>query len=115
MSLPDAPTSTYAIYEQLVGTLVGAGFSYELAHRAIHALGSMVLGFTQELFEPTGGSASTVTVEQMQAVTESMPHLAALATPDIHATEGSLSTCDTQAEFEFTLVLLLDGLGRARG
>jgi AcrR family transcriptional regulator len=115
MSLPEAPAITYAIYEQLVGTLVAAGFSYALAHRAIHALGSMIFGFTQELFEPPDGSAPTMTIEQMQAMAEAMPHLAALATLDIHREEGSLSTCDTQAEFEFTLALLLDGLDRARG
>ncbi len=115
MSLPAAPAITNAIYEQLVGTLVEADLSYELAHRAIHALGSMVFGFTQELFEPADGSASTMTVEQMRAATEATPHLAVLATPDIHATQGALSTCDTQAEFEFTLALLLDGLDRARG
>lgn len=114
MSLPEAPPTTYAIYEQLVGTLVDAGFTYELAHRAIHALGSMVLGFTQELFEPVEDTAPTMTVEQMQAMTATMPHLAAMATQDIHGTDGSLSTCDTQAEFEFTLGLLLDGLDRAR-
>lgn len=114
MSLPEAPAPAYAIYEQLVGTLVDAGFTYELAHRAIHALGSMVLGFTQELFEPVDGAAPTMTVEEMQAMTETMPHLAAMTTQDIHGTEGSLSTCDTQAEFEFTLGLLLDGLDRAR-
>ena len=114
MSLPGAPAISYAIYEQLVGTLIDAGFSYELAHRAIHALGSMVFGFTQELFEPADGSAPAMTIEQMQAVAEAMPHLAALATPDIHDEQGSLSACDTQAEFEFTLALILDGLGRAR-
>lgn len=114
-SLPEAPAISYAIYERLVGTLVDAGLSYELAHRAIHALGSMVFGFTQELFEPAEGSAPTMTAEQMTAMAEAMPHLAALATPDAHDPEGSLSTCDTQAEFEFTLTLILDGLDRAKG
>jgi hypothetical protein len=32
------------------------GFSYDLAHHALHALGSRALGFTQELFDPSTGS-----------------------------------------------------------
>ena len=114
MSLPEAPALTYAVYEQLVGTLVAGGLSYHLAHRAIHALGSMVFGFTPELFEPADGGAPPMTVEQMQAALEAMPHLAAMAGEGVHADEGSLSQCDTQAEFEFTLTLILDGLDRAR-
>jgi hypothetical protein len=31
-----------------------------------------------------------------------------------HEAEGSLSICDTQAEFEFTLSLVLDGLEARR-
>ena len=115
MSLKEAPPVTYAIYEQFVGTLVEAGFSYDLAHRGIHALGSMILGFTQELFEPDDGAAEQMTVEQMRAMAEAMPHLTTMATADIHSSDGQLSQCDTQAEFEFSLALILDGLGRARG
>ena len=31
------------------------GFSYDLAHHALHALGSRVFGFSQELFDPDAG------------------------------------------------------------
>ena len=43
-----------------------------------------------------------------------MPHLAEMAVAITHETDGSLSACDTQAEFEFTLGLILDGLERHR-
>jgi hypothetical protein len=44
---------------------------------------------------------------------ESLPHTAAMAAPEIHANDGdALGWCDSQAEFEFTLDLLLDGLNR---
>jgi AcrR family transcriptional regulator len=33
------PAGVVAYYDGIVGTLVGAGFSYHLAHRALHALG----------------------------------------------------------------------------
>jgi len=38
------PPAVYGYYDAIVGTLVAAGFSYHLAHRAIHALGSLPLG-----------------------------------------------------------------------
>jgi AcrR family transcriptional regulator len=108
------PANSFVIYEKLVGTLVDAGFSYDLAHRAIHALGSMVLGFAQELFDPGPGSEDEVSAEAMEQMAAAMPHLTAMAEMAFHESGGGLSTCDTQAEFEFTLSLILDGLGRAR-
>ena len=53
------PPNIYAVFEALVATMVEAGLGYELAHRAIHSLGSLVLGFTQELFEPTADDEGT--------------------------------------------------------
>lgn len=106
----ESPFALYALYEQFVATLIGAGFTYDLAHRAIHALGPLILGFTNELFEPEGGGSEAPNDEQMAAMAEHMPHIATLAAMELHAAEGSLSMCDTQAEFEFTLTLVLDGL-----
>lgn len=108
------PPNSFFIYEKLIGTLVGGGFNYDLAHRAIHALGSMVLGFAQELFDPGTGGDEEVSEEAMEHMAASMPHLMAMAEMAFHESGGGLSTCDTQAEFEFTLSLILDGLGRAR-
>ena len=108
------PPNSFVIYEKLVATLVGAGFSYDLAHSAIHALGSMVLGFAQELFDPGPGGEEAMSVAAMDVVAVGMPHLAAMAQVGLHDTAGKLATCDTQAEFEFSLSLVLDGLGRAR-
>lgn len=108
------PPSAFGLFEALVGAMVQGGCSYELAHRAIHALGSMLLGFTQELFEPTADDAGT-SPEEMMAVARAMPHLARLAEVAVHEAEGSLSMCDTQAEFEFTLGLILNGLEAHRG
>jgi hypothetical protein len=77
------------------------------------ALGSLVLGFTQELFEPTADDEGT-SAQQMAAMAAALPHLAQLAKAELHATEGSLSVCDTRAEFEFTLDLIPDGLEARR-
>ena len=110
----EIPPNSAFIYEKLIGTLVSAGFTYDLAHRAIHALGSMVLGFAQELFDPGPGGDEEISAEAMEQMTAAMPNLAAMAEVALHDSGGKLSTCDTQAEFEFTLSLILDGLGRAR-
>jgi AcrR family transcriptional regulator len=106
---PQAPPPAFALFEALVAALVEAGASYELAHRAIHALGSMVLGFTQELFDP-GPDVAPPSPEELVEMARVMPHLARIAQVAEHEAEGSLSTCDTQAEFEFTMDLILDGL-----
>ena len=42
-------------YDALVGRLHDGGFSYDLIHHALHALGSRALGFSQELFDPAAG------------------------------------------------------------
>jgi 3-methyladenine DNA glycosylase/8-oxoguanine DNA glycosylase len=97
------------LFEALVATMVEGGCSYELAHRAIHSLGSLLFGFTQELFEPSAQDEG-VASEELEAMALAMPHLARLAEVAAHAAEGSLSVCDTQSEFEFTLGLVLDGL-----
>lgn len=108
------PPNSFMLYEQFVGTLIDAGFTYDLAHRAVHALGSMVFGFTQELFDPSPGAADEANLAAFESIAAAAPHLAAMAQADLHAADGALSACDTQAEFEFTLTLILDGLDRVR-
>jgi AcrR family transcriptional regulator len=112
------PTGLYAYYEQILGTLVGAGFSYHLAHQALHAFGSLPLGFVQEIFSPTpaGGRMDVDAAEaDLAAMAEAMPHLTAMVAAEVHdAADPALGWCDSQAEFEFTLDLLLNGLDRLR-
>jgi len=108
------PPNVFPLFEALVATMVEGGCGYELAHRAIHSLGSMLFGFTQELFEPEPDSGGTPP-EELAAIAVAMPHLARLAEVAVHEVKGSLSMCDTQSEFEFTLGLILDGLDAHRG
>ena len=106
------PPSTYAIYEALLATMVEGGFSYELAHRALHSFGSMPLGFVQELFNPAPGD-DAMAEEDFAAMAEMLPHLTAMVASEIHTNDGdTLGWCDSQNEFEFTLDLLLDGFAR---
>jgi AcrR family transcriptional regulator len=112
------PPAVYGYYDSIVGTLVAAGFSYHLAHRAMHAFGSLPLGFAQEMFSPAsaGGSMDESASEaEFAAMAEALPHLTAMVTAEVHdAEDPTLGWCDSQIEFEFTLDLLLDGFERLR-
>ena len=106
------PPGVYAYYDGIIGTLVDAGFSYHLAHRALHALGSLPLGFAQEVFSPADGNDEGDTTD-MSAMAATLPHLAAMVAAELHdVTDPALGWCDSQTEFEFTLDLLFDGFER---
>lgn len=101
-------------FEGLLGLMRKGGFSYDLAHHAMHALGSRALGFTQELFKPddpeTGDEEAAAMFEEMA---DQFPHLVGMLGEIAHDDPGStLGWCDDQVEFEFGLDLLLDGLER---
>jgi hypothetical protein len=95
--------------------LRAGGFSHDLAHHSLHALGSRVIGFSQELFDPgdaTGGDASE---EMLAAMATQIPHLVAMLGEVAHDDPGStLGWCDDQTEFEFGIDVVLDGLERRR-
>lgn len=117
-SRPAIPASLYVHFEEVLATMIRGGLGYRLAHRGMHALGSMVLGFTQELFSPAPGDGSVDTDaagEELAAMAAQLPHLTAMVEAELHdAGDPTLGWCDSQVEFEFTLDLLLDGLQRAR-
>lgn len=113
------PPGMYPYFEELLATMVRGGLSYHLAHQGLHALGTMALGFTSELFAPAdeGGSMDEEAAEaELAAMAEALPHLAAMVAAEVHDNaEDPLGWCDSQSEFEFTLGLILDGLARATG
>ena len=112
------PPAAYLHFETILATMVRGGLSYHLGHRALHALGSMALGFVQEVFSPDpteGGVDPELAEEQLAEMASLVPHLAAMAEAELHGLDDpTLGWCDSQAEFEFTLDLLLGGLERAR-
>ncbi len=114
-SRPAVPPALYLHFEAMLAAMIAGGFSYHLAHRAMHALGSMMLGFVQELFNPTAGGGTTAELAEAQLapMAATLPHITTMVASEIHANDGdTLGWCDSQAEFEFTLDLLLDGLDR---
>lgn len=102
-------------FDGVLGILRAGGFSFDLAHRALHALGSRALGFTRELFAPADqevGEAEAMAM--LDQLADRFPHVAGMLAESAHDPTGSLLWCDDQAEFEFGLDLILDGLDTRR-
>lgn len=99
----------------LVGMMRAGGFSYDLIHHALHALGSRAMGFSQELFDPGDGAVDEESQQMMEQLADDLPHLVGMLQEVVHDDpESTLGWCDDQTEFEFGLDLILDGLDRMR-
>jgi AcrR family transcriptional regulator len=110
---PPPPIMRY--YDSLLGLMLEGGFSMDLAHHAMHALGSRALGFSQELFVTDDDGVDPDVMAVMIRQTASVyPNLAELLKVVYHDPDTTLGGCDDQFEFEFGLDLLLDGLERLR-
>ncbi|WP_275001828.1 TetR/AcrR family transcriptional regulator [Promicromonospora iranensis] len=113
-------------YDSLIGLMRRGGFSYDLVHHAMHALGSRALGFSQELFEPDGATAGSAAgggtkegaddaaTAMLRQMAEQVPHMVEMMAAVSHedGTGSTLGWCDDQTEFEFGLDIILDGLDR---
>ena len=110
--------------DSVIGTFRAGGFSDELTHHVMHALGSRMWGFTQELFDeparPPGAPTDPAPPPEVQqamlhALAQQFPHIAATVLTATHD-DGTVVArgCDDQAEFEFALDLMLDGFERLR-
>jgi AcrR family transcriptional regulator len=104
-------------YDDLLGLLRRGGFSNDLAHHALHVLGSRALGFTQELFEPDddGGGDGVDAAAMLDQMADQFPNIAGMVMEVSHGDPANtLGWCDDQFEFEFALDLILEGLERRR-
>jgi AcrR family transcriptional regulator len=111
----DASPAAMAYYDAVLGILRQGGFSVEIAHHALHALGSRALGFSQDLFVDSGQEVPPPDVAAIAArqLAQTHPNLGEMAMAVSHA--GGLGPCDDDTEFNFALDLILDGLERLRG
>jgi AcrR family transcriptional regulator len=100
-------------FDGLLGIFIAGGFSYDLSHHALHALGSRAIGFTQELFdESSGDGGAEIPVD---VISEMFPNIGAMLEVVVHdGPEDTVGWCDDQTEFIFGLDLLLDGLDNLR-
>jgi AcrR family transcriptional regulator len=104
-----------AYIESVLAKLAVGGFSVEMAHHAIHVLGSRIVGFSQDLFEDAAASGPGPQDDAILAgmMADRFPRITDLAQSVSH--DGVLGACDDDVEFEFGLDLILDGLERRRG
>jgi AcrR family transcriptional regulator len=105
--------ASLAHIEAVLATMLGAGFSMEVAHHALHVMDSRIFGFNQALFEDSG--PADLSPEAEAAIVRALagyPRISELAQAASH--EGVLGRCDDDVEFAFGLDLILDGLERFR-
>lgn len=114
-----ATPAILAYLDSMIGTFRAGGFSTDLAHHVMHAMGSRILGFSQELFDASrrAGRAGATDPEPPAPlppeVAARFPHVAAIAMVASHDDASVVGQgCDDQFEFEFALDLLLDGIER---
>lgn len=96
-----------AYMDSMAGTFRTAGFSVDLTHHVMHAIGRRMWGFSHELFPDPDDLDATAHRMTASQLAETHPHLAEIAEVSDTGRE-----CDPQLEFEFTLDLLLDGFER---
>ncbi len=99
--------------DALIGLFRAGGFSDPLTHHVMHALGSRMWGFTQELFDDPDAPAEPIDPAAAAQLAQAFPNVFAVAMAARHD-DGSVVSygCDDQFEFEFALDLLLDGFVR---
>jgi len=118
-SRTDMSPTMITYFDEIIGMFREGGFSMDLIHHGLHALGSRVLGFSQELFDEGDDLAENPEMAAilMQQMADHYPNLTAMIAEMNAHEEGSPQVgpgCDDQVEFEFGIDLLLDGLERLR-
>jgi AcrR family transcriptional regulator len=111
-----APTPAVIAYmDEMIGMFRRGGFSIDLTHHALHAMGSRMLGFSQELYDDSADSDPEAADEVYRAMADRYPNIGELLGSVLHDQESVIGGgCDDQFEFEFALDLMLDGLDRLR-
>jgi AcrR family transcriptional regulator len=100
--------------DSLIGMFRAGGFSPDLTHHVMHALGTRMWGFTQEVFPtPAPPADPDARAAMFAGFAERYPHIIEMATAASHDVGSAVGGgCDDQFEFEFALDLLLDGFQR---
>jgi AcrR family transcriptional regulator len=113
-----SPTPVVLNYmDSMIAMFRSGGFSDDLTHHVMHALGSRMFGFTQELFNTS--SSQSLDPEMQAAMLEQMsaiyPNIVAIATGVAHDEQSVVGPgCDDAFEFSFSLDLALDGFEQLR-
>ncbi|MDH2430448.1 TetR/AcrR family transcriptional regulator C-terminal domain-containing protein [Sphaerisporangium sp. TRM90804] len=110
------PTPVVLTYmDSLIGMFRTGGFSADLTHHVMHAMGSRILGFTQEMFDDSPSVDPATQAVIFQEMATKYPYVTEIAMAAAHEDDSIVGQgCDDQFEFEFALDLLLDGFERLR-
>jgi AcrR family transcriptional regulator len=102
-----------AYIDSMIGMFLAGGFSADLTHHALHAMGSRLYGFSQDVFNDSPDVDPETMAKLAREMDGRYPHIAEMIRAVYHD-EASIvgQGCDDQFEFEFALDLLLDGLER---
>lgn len=101
--------------DSMIGMFRTGGFSLDLTHHALHAMGSRMFGFTQELFNDTSDVDAAAEAEMWSAMADTYPYIFEIFTTISHDDASTVGAgCDDQFEFEFALDLMLEGLEKLR-
>jgi AcrR family transcriptional regulator len=102
--------------DSMIGMFRTGGFSLDLTHHALHAMGSRMFGFTQELFNDTTEVDPAVEAEMWGSMAGTYPYIFEIFSKISHDDASTVGPgCDDQFEFEFALDLMLDGLEKRKG
>ena len=110
------PTPTVLAYmDSMIGMFLAGGFSIDLVHHTMHAMGSRLMGFSQELFNDAADVDPGVAAEMWESMAGMYPSIYELYQTVTHDDASVVGPgCDDQFEFEFALDLILDGLERLK-
>jgi AcrR family transcriptional regulator len=110
------PTPTVLAYmDSMIAMFRAGGLSIDLTHHVMHAMGSRLMGFTQELFNDQTDTDAEMETEMYEAMAGAFPSIAELYRAVTHDDASVVGPgCDDQFEFEFALDLLLDGIERLK-
>ena len=106
-----SPTPAVLHYtDSMIGMFRAGGFSVDLTHHVMHALGRRMWGFTWELFDDSPSLDAEAHEASRREMAGRYPHIAEIAMTVTHDGAAAFGTgCDDQFEFEFAIDLLLDG------
>jgi AcrR family transcriptional regulator len=104
-----------AYFDTTIRILRSGALSIDLVHHSLHALGSRIFGFSQEVFNDQSDGDPTQEAEMWEQLAPTFPAIFELFQAATHQDDTIVgSGCDDQFEFEFALDLLLDGIETKR-
>ena len=111
-----SPTPTVMAYmDSMIQMFTDGGFSIDLTHHVLHAMGSRLMGFSQELFNDQTDPDTPIQPEFLEQMGQTYPSIFRLYKEITHEDASVVGPgCDDQAEFEFALDLMLDGIERLK-